>query len=59
MTIVFYGYHQYERLSGEIHLPLILIFAECKHQYEQWGKLKKFHFFPSAHIDDCIEQTSI
>ena len=33
------GYHQYERLSGEILSPLILMFAQCKHQYERWEEV--------------------
>ena len=35
-----------ELLSGEIHSLLILMFAQCKHQYERWEKTSKIIFFP-------------
>ena len=30
-----------EWLSGEIHSPLILMFAQSNHQYERWEKFQK------------------
>ena len=56
-----FGYHQYERLSG-----WALRSTHCSY----WGLLNaninmssgknfQFYFFPTAHIYDCIKQTSI
>ena len=37
-----------ERLSGENHPPLIVVFTLGKNHYEQWEKIQKLSFFPTA-----------
>ena len=37
-----------ERLSGENHPPLIVVFTLAKNNYERWEKIQKLSFFPTA-----------